>query len=69
MPKVNKSRGVAVMLLAFLTLTGCAQRTTKLAEFPKMYEEQPHSILILPPINESTDAEAKDYYSTTFRFR
>lgn len=53
------------MVLAFLTLTGCVHRTTKMAEFPKMYEEQPHSILILPPINESTDAEAKDYYSTT----
>lgn len=65
MPDVRKSRGAAVILLAFLTLVGCAQRTTKLAEFPKMYEEKPHSILILPPINESTDAEAKDYYSTT----
>ena len=39
--------------------------TTKFAEFPIMYEEKPNSILILPPINESTDAEAKDYYSTT----
>jgi hypothetical protein len=55
-----------VIAIAFLTLTGCAvPQTTKLAEFPKMYEENPHSILILPPINESTDAEAKDYYSTT----
>ena len=53
------------MLSAFLALAGCVHRTTKMAEFPKMYEEQPHSILILPPINESTDAEAKDYYSTT----
>ena len=33
--------------------------------FPLMYEEQPASILILPPMNESTAADAKDYYSTT----
>jgi hypothetical protein len=30
-----------------------------------MYEEQPRSLLILPPINESTDVEAKAYYMTT----
>ncbi len=41
--------------------------TTKLAEFPLMYEENPVSILILPPMNESTAAEAKEYYSTTIQ--
>lgn len=46
--------------------TGCgATYVTKGTKFPKMYEEQPKSILILPPMNESTDAEAKDYYMTT----
>ena len=30
-----------------------------------MYDQSPRSILILPPMNESTDAEAKDYYMTT----
>ena len=30
-----------------------------------MYEEKPRSILILPPMNNSSDAEAKDYYMTT----
>jgi hypothetical protein len=62
-------------LLALLTLTlmglffgGCVSDTpqpTKGSLFPKMYEEQPRSLLILPPMNESTDAEAKDYYMTT----
>jgi len=32
-----------------------------------MYEEKPVSILILPPINESTAVEAKEYYSTTIQ--
>ncbi len=56
-----------LVLLSIMVLTGCVARhtTTKQAEFPQMYEENPASILILPPINESTDAEAKDYYSTT----
>jgi hypothetical protein len=30
-----------------------------------MYEEHPRSLLLLPPINESTDVEAKPYYMTT----
>jgi len=41
--------------------------TTKLTEFPLMYEERPASILILPPMNESTAADAKEYYSTTIQ--
>ena len=32
-----------------------------------MYGENPVSILILPPMNESTAAEAKEYYSTTIQ--
>ncbi len=30
-----------------------------------MYEEKPLSILVLPPINVTTAADAKDYYATT----
>jgi len=53
-------------VLSALILTGCGPAyVTKGTEFPKMYEQQPRSILILPPMNESTDAEAKDYYMTT----
>jgi hypothetical protein len=56
---------LATVIVAF-TFTGCgATYVTKGTEFPKMYEQQPRSILILPPMNESTDAEAKDYYMTT----
>lgn len=41
--------------------------STKITAFPLMYEENPLSILILPPMNESTAAEAKEYYSTTIQ--
>jgi len=53
--------------LALLT-SGCVPAQTLITKgdkFPKMYEQQPRSLLILPPMNESTDAEAKDYYMTT----
>ncbi|MBW1615193.1 MAG: DUF799 family lipoprotein [Deltaproteobacteria bacterium] len=55
--------GILIMFL----MPACATMSTKLAEFPRMYEEQPASILILPPMNESTAADAKEYYSTTIQ--
>ncbi|MCB2183106.1 MAG: DUF799 domain-containing protein [Desulfobulbaceae bacterium] len=56
--------GILIMPL----MTACAPKmSTKVAEFPLMYEENPASILILPPINESTAADAKEYYSTTIQ--
>jgi hypothetical protein len=61
------TRPVINFLLISLLLfaSGCAKLTTKGEEFPKMYEEQPRSLLVLPPMNESTDVEAKGYYMTT----
>jgi len=62
----NKLTILLTSIVSILIFTGCgATYVTKGAEFPKMYEQQPRSILILPPMNESTDAEAKDYYMTT----
>lgn len=60
----------AMVLLGTLVLltSGCVPKQTLITKgekFPKMYEQQPRSLLILPPMNESTDAEAKDYYMTT----
>ena len=57
---------LVVLTLGFI-LSGCSatKPMTKGEAYPKMYEEQPRSLLILPPMNESTDAEAKDYYMTT----
>lgn len=49
-----------------LTFSACAPKPLKKYEaFPKMYNERPLSILVLPPINETTAADAKEYYSTT----
>lgn len=54
-----------ILMLAFIS--GCATTTTKSKKFPLMYEEMPASILILPPMNESTAADAKNFYSTTLQ--
>lgn len=58
----------ALMLLALaVSLGACTKQTTKLESFPEMYEAMPVSILILPPMNETTAADAKEYYTTTIQ--
>ena len=56
---------IIILILSLIIINGCATIITKGEAFPKMYEEKPVSILVLPPINESTAADAKEYYSTT----
>lgn len=54
------------LLSALLVLSACGPRfVSKQDAYPLMYEEKPVSLVVLPPINQSTAAEAKDYYSTT----
>lgn len=56
----------ALLGLLSLSLAACAPKClTKCEAFPKMYSERPLAILILPPINETTAADAKEYYTTT----
>lgn len=59
-----------VIVAAAVLFAGCAPKeepkpVTKMDAFPKMYEQKPRALLVLPPINESTDAEAKGHYMTT----
>ncbi len=66
--------GITFLLLAALlfSVMGCGTtRTIKRSiitrgeAFPQMYEEQPRSIAILPPLNTSTLPEAGNYYMAT----
>lgn len=57
---------IILIAIAGNFVIGCAPKAiTKGEEFPLMYEETPSTILIMPPINESTAADAKEYYATT----
>jgi hypothetical protein len=55
----------AIILFALTTFSGCATYGTKGTTFPLMYESRPLSVLVAPPINLSTAADAKENYSTT----
>lgn len=53
---------LTIAISAFL-LSSCV--TTKGMAYAKMYEEKPLVMLIMPPINNSSAADAKDYFYTT----
>jgi len=57
----------SILLLAFLSACVTNTNITKQEAFPKLYsaESQPKSILVLPALNESTDAEASEVYNVT----
>lgn len=53
---------VAVMLASCGSSSSLATLDQK---YPLMYQEQPISIVIMPPINQTNHAEAKDYFYTS----
>jgi len=55
----------SMIVLAFI-LVGCESTyISKEEAFPKMYNEQPASILVVPAINNTTAPESADYLTTT----
>lgn len=56
---------IVLSILVSIFVVSCTKYSTKGELFPQVYEYHPLSILVLPPINETTAADAKEYYSTT----
>ena len=54
-------------ILACLTFTSCGMLdfVTRESQYAKMYEEKPVTLLVMPPINNSTNVEAKDLLYTS----
>lgn len=62
-------RKIIALALLVVTLASCSTATKTLGEqYPAMYEEKPLTIAIMPPINRTTHAEAKEYFYTTLYF-
>lgn len=59
----------AMLCLGLILLTGCSGLDSrdgpKEDPYPLLTQQQPRTILVLPAINESTAADAPDYYSVT----
>ena len=59
-------KNLLVIVATSLFLSGCAtQFLTKQEAFPAMYDQKPLSILVAPALNDSTAAEAGEYYAAT----
>ena len=54
-----------LFLLTAIVVASCSTPKTLGEQYPAMYEEKPVTIAIMPPINQSTHAEAKYYFYTT----
>ena len=61
---MRKSIILIISVLFALLFVSCTS-TTKLQAYPQMYDEKPVVMLIMPPINNSNNVEAKDYFYTT----
>jgi hypothetical protein len=63
---VRKAGFLLTFVFLAAIITACAPaKIAKKDAFPEMYTERPLSILVLPPINVTTAADAKEYYLTT----
>lgn len=59
------------LLLAIATavlLSSCVATHTRQSQYPKMYSEHPATILVMPPINNTTNVEAKDLLYTSISY-
>ena len=66
-----KTLKIILLVILPLIMVGCAapkrEVTTKVKAFPKMYNEKPVSLLVVPIINNTTAADAADLYYTTLK--
>ncbi|MCF8378818.1 MAG: DUF799 domain-containing protein [Bacteroidales bacterium] len=54
-----------IFLIPFLFSSCTTTKLTKQQAYPKMYEENPLSLVVAPPINNETAADAGEYYLST----
>lgn len=60
-------RNILLVVVAFIIFNGCTvvEPIKKSVAYQGMYVERPLSVLIMPPINRSTNVEAKEYFHST----
>ena len=60
-------RKIIYFIIACFLVTSCGlfNTVTRESQYAKMYEEKPVTLLVMPPINNSTNVEAKDLLYTS----
>ena len=54
-----------IILCWIVTSCGMLNTVTRESQYAKMYEEKPVTLLVMPPINNSSNVEAKDLLYTS----
>lgn len=55
-----------ILMTVAMTAVSCVSSTmTRQSQYPKLYEEHPVTLLVMPPINNTTNVEAKDLLYTS----
>ena len=54
-----------MILCCTVTSCGMFNTVTRESQYAKMYEEKPVTLLVMPPINNSANVEAKDLLYTS----
>lgn len=52
-------------LILLMSACGPTSSITRAEQYAKMYDEQPVTLLVMPPINNTSNVEAKDYLYTS----
>ena len=56
---------IIFLVFALVSMVSCTTVKTLSQQYPKMYEEKPLTIAVMPPINKTTHVEAKEFFYTT----
>lgn len=56
---------IVIFVLVVAALASCSTPQTMGEKYSAIYAEKPISIVVMPPINQTTHVEAKDYFYTT----
>ena len=56
----------SIFFILIILFSSCSTtKTAKSTAYKGMYEEKPLIVLIMPPINRSTNVESKEFFHTT----
>jgi len=60
----NKLNLITISFVILLVCS-CASTTTKMTAYKGFYDEKPVAVLIMPPVNNTQNVDAKDYFYST----
>ncbi|MBO4500030.1 MAG: DUF799 family lipoprotein [Bacteroidaceae bacterium] len=63
---METKRNICIILASLFLLTSCSvSNVTRGTQYEKLYEEQPVTMLVMPPINNTSYVEAKEFLYTS----